>query len=142
MQSCQSELQLGRLLRVFGTTAMRHTYDYHLLSWRALPNLVLVGLCIGFIAGIINYQPANSDLRLAPGMAQAAEIVVEKTHSLTKPQALAERLPEPELQSQADPQPKRVEWNSTAQVFAPAYHNYTLPVADPIGVRLKTIVSR
>lgn len=133
---------------------MSNTYDHHLLSWRVLPNLVMAGLCVGFIAGIINYKPADGNLRLSPGMAKAAEVVKLEAPSSVK-RAAASVIPSPNITSAQNEvsasndvsasntsvQPRPVEWNTAAHVFAPT-HNYQVPIADSLGVRLKTIVTR
>lgn len=128
---------------------MSNTYDHHLLSWRVLPNLVMAGLCVGFMAGMINYKPADADLRLAPGMAKASQIVkLEESSSVKRTAACI--IPSPNVVSSANEfasknaavQPQPVEWNKAAHVFAPSHQNYQVPIADSLGVRLKTIVTR
>lgn len=125
---------------------MSNTYDHHLLSWRVLPNLVMAGLCVGFVAGMVNYKPADGNLRLSPGMAKAAEVVKLEAPSSVKraaasliPSAVASAPDTSTVNAAVQPQP--VEWNTAAHVFAPT-HNYQVPIADSLGVRLKTIVTR
>lgn len=128
---------------------MSNTYDHQLLSWRVLPNLVMVGLCVGFIAGMINYKTADCNLRLSPGMAKAAELVkLEESSSLKRTaasaiptQSVAQSSNEV-LSANAVLQPRPVEWNTAAHVFAPSHQNYGVPIAESLGVRLKTIVTR
>lgn len=95
-----------------------------------MPYLLAAGLCIGVIAGTLNYK-AEGNVQLAPELADAnlsADARPEEGEQNKSP----ERRFLPQLQYDV--------LNSSAQVFVPPeYQNYQVAIA---GGRLKTIINR
>lgn len=95
-----------------------------------MPYLLAAGLCVGVIAGILNYK-ADGNVQLAPELADANLPAVARVEESQQNKSIASEFP-PHLQYDV--------LNSSAQVFVPPeYQNYQVAIA---GGRLKTIINR
>ena len=104
-----------------------------------LPYLLVTGLCLGAVAGVINYDPADYALHLSPTMARAIESSKNHNERLTSDSTSSSKAA---ARTTLGTTAKPVSWNAAGQVFAPAYQNYQVAVTDSQGIKLKTIVSR
>ncbi|HIA53436.1 MAG TPA: hypothetical protein EYN91_15330 [Candidatus Melainabacteria bacterium] len=121
----------------------------NILSWSLLPYLLIAGLCIGIMAGVINYKQIENSLQLAPEIAQSADAT--ESQVMPKPEAqkngeqieiLANASDLSASSTHPESRVQPMEWNTTVQSFVPTYLNYEVAVADSRGIRFKTIVNR
>lgn len=109
---------------------MNKNANPNFLSWNLMPYLLVAGLCVGVIAGALNYK-AEGNVQLAPELADADLAAGIRVEEGQQNNSITREFP---TQLQYDV------LNSSAQVFVPPeYQNYQLAIA---GGRLKTIINR
>jgi hypothetical protein len=111
-------------------TTMNKNANPNFFSWNLMPYLLAAGLCIGVIAGTLNYK-AEGNVQLAPELADANLSADARVEEGEQNKSIERRFP-PQLQYDV--------LNSSAQVFVPPeYQNYQVAIA---GGKLKTIINR
>jgi hypothetical protein len=111
-------------------TTMNKNANPNFFSWNLMPYLLAAGLCVGVIAGTLNYK-AEGNVQLAPELADANLSAAARVEDGQQNNSIAREFP-PQLQYDV--------LNSSAQVFVPPeYQNYQVAIA---GGRLKTIINR
>lgn len=97
-----------------------------LLEWRYLPLLLVVALSAGITVGLFSYKASDTNVQLAPELCGLPDVKYAEAPPSSLPGApgVTETALVPEPPSHAVP------------------NSYQIAVADPVGIRLKTIVSR
>lgn len=109
------------------------------LEWRYLPLLLIMALSAGVTVGFFAYVPSDTKVQLAPELSRASHLDSAQPMQPLRSSTVAGS------QESEEVSVSQMEQNSTTFKSLPATalpNSYQVAVADPVGIRLKTIVSR